>query len=227
MEAKRIVITGVSRGLGRALTSEFIEHGHVVVGCGRSVEAMQELSRSFPSPSRFDAVDVSEFESVQAWADDVLEQGPPDLLINNAATINPNAELWETDVETFGQIVDINIKGVFHVVRAFTPAMIARDSGVIVNLSSTWGRSVSPQVAPYCATKWAVEGMTRALASELPHGLAAIPLNPGIIHTDMLESCFGPSAAAYPSPQDWARKAAPFLLELGPHDNGDPLTAPS
>ena len=227
MESKRIVITGVSRGLGRALTSEFVQQGHVVVGCGRSAEAIQEMSRRHPSPSRFDVVDVSDFESVQKWADDVLKQGPADLLINNAATINPNAELWETDVDTFAQVVDINIKGVFHVVRAYTPSMIARGEGVIVNLSSTWGRSVSPQVAPYCATKWAVEGMTRALASELPHGLAAIPLNPGIIHTDMLESCFGPSASAYPSPEDWARKAAPFLLELGTHDNGDPLTAPS
>jgi NAD(P)-dependent dehydrogenase (short-subunit alcohol dehydrogenase family) len=188
---------------------------------------MAELTRSHSSTHRFDAVDVSDADAVRRWASDVIAHGPPDLLINNAATINANADLWETEIDAFSQIVDINIKGVFYVVRAFVPAMIERGTGVIVNVSSTWGRSVSPQVAPYCATKWAVEGMTRALASELPHGLAAIPLNPGIIHTEMLESCFGPSAAAYPSPQDWARKAAPFLLELGPHDNGDPLTAPS
>jgi NAD(P)-dependent dehydrogenase (short-subunit alcohol dehydrogenase family) len=105
--------------------------------------------------------------------------------------------------------------------------MVKRASGVIVNLSSGWGRSTSPQVGPYCTTKWAIEGLTRALADELPYGMAAIPLNPGIIDTDMLRLCFGSSASSYPTPESWARKAAPFLLDLGPEDNGDPLTAPS
>ena len=82
-------------------------------------------------------------------------------------------------------------------------------------------------VGPYCATKWAIEGLTRALADDLPYGMAAIPLNPGIIHTDMLESCFGANAAAYPRAEQWAKKAVPFLLDLGQEDNGDPLTAPS
>jgi NAD(P)-dependent dehydrogenase (short-subunit alcohol dehydrogenase family) len=129
--------------------------------------------------------------------------------------------------EEFSRLVDVNVKGVFLVIRAFLPAMIARGSGVVVNFSSGWGRGTSPQVAPYCATKWAVEGLTRALADELPYGLAAVPLNPGIIHTDMLERCFGGRAAEYWRPAAWARKAAPFLLELGPEDNGDPLVVPA
>jgi len=86
---------------------------------------------------------------------------------------------------------------------------------------------VSPEVAPYCASKWAIEGLTKALAQELPRGMAAVPLNPGIINTDMLQSCFGGDANAYPSPAVWAKKVAPFLLRLGPADNGKPLTAPS
>jgi NAD(P)-dependent dehydrogenase (short-subunit alcohol dehydrogenase family) len=81
-------------------------------------------------------------------------------------------------------------------------------------------------VAPYCATKWAIEGLTRALAQELPGGLAAIPLNPGIINTEMLRSCFGGSAAGFPTAAQWATAAAPFLLSLGPAQNGKPLTAP-
>jgi NAD(P)-dependent dehydrogenase (short-subunit alcohol dehydrogenase family) len=113
------------------------------------------------------------------------------------------------------------------VMRHFAPAMIQRGSGVIVNFSSGWGRSTSAEVAPYCATKWAVEGLTQALAEELPAGLAAVPLNPGIIHTQMLESCFGQDATAYPNPARWAEKAVPFLLELRPRDNGKPLTAPA
>jgi NAD(P)-dependent dehydrogenase (short-subunit alcohol dehydrogenase family) len=95
---------------------------------------------------------------------------------------------------------------------------------VIVNFSSGWGRSTGAEVAPYCATKWAIEGLTQALAQELPAGMAAIPLNPGIINTDMLQSCFGSSAAVYPTAREWAKRAVPFLLGLGPKHNGQSLT---
>ena len=111
-------------------------------------------------------------------------------------------------------------------IRAFVPAMVKRGSGVIVNFSSGWGRSTSPEVAPYCATKYAVEGLTLALAQELPHGMAAVPLNPGIIDTDMLRMSFGRAASSYVSPKTWAEKAVPFLLDLGPRHNGESLTVP-
>ena len=79
-------------------------------------------------------------------------------------------------------------------------------------------------MAPYCATKWAIEGLTQSLAQELPEGMAAVPLNPGVINTDMLRSCFGPSAADFVSAEEWAEIAIPFLLELGPGHNGQSLT---
>jgi NAD(P)-dependent dehydrogenase (short-subunit alcohol dehydrogenase family) len=104
--------------------------------------------------------------------------------------------------------------------------MVRRRRGVIVNFSSGWGRSTSPEVATYCATKWAIEGLTRALAEELPAGMAAVPLNPGVINTEMLQSCFGADASGYPSPQDWAKRAVPFLLKLRDKDNGRALTVP-
>ena len=69
-----------------------------------------------------------------------------------------------------------------------------------------------------------MEGLTQALAQELPAGMAAIPLNPGIINTDMLRSCFGGSASAYPSAEEWAKLAVPFLLKLGARENGRPLS---
>jgi NAD(P)-dependent dehydrogenase (short-subunit alcohol dehydrogenase family) len=109
-------------------------------------------------------------------------------------------------------------------IHAFVPAMVKRKAGVIVNLSSGWGRSTSPEVAPYCATKYAVEGMTLALAQELPNGMAAIPLNPGIIDTDMLRQAWAEGASSYPTPEQWAKRAAPFLLNLSAKDNGRPLT---
>ncbi len=222
-----IVLTGVSRGLGRALAVEFIRRGHTVLGCARHADALRALARQHGPPHDFAAVDVADDAAVRAWAERLLPRhGPPDLLLNNAALIHRNAPLWQVPAAEFDRVVDVNLKGVANVIRHFVPAMIARGRGVIVNFSSGWGRSTDAEVAPYCATKWAIEGLTRALAQELPAGLAAVPLNPGIIDTDMLRSCFGAAAAGYPDPATWARRAAPFLLALGPGDNGRPLTAP-
>jgi len=225
--AKHIVVTGVSRGLGRAMIEGFIARGHAVCGCARSPAAVAELGRRFGPPHDFQAVDVAREADVRGWAGRILAAaGPPDLLINNAAVVNPNAPLWEVPADEFSAVVDVNVKGTYYVVRHFVPAMVERGRGVIVNFSSGWGRGVSADVAPYCTTKWAVEGLTRALAADLPGGMAAVPLNPGIINTDMLQSCFGEQAASYPPPRDWAEAAVPFLLGLGPRDNGQPLTVP-
>jgi NAD(P)-dependent dehydrogenase (short-subunit alcohol dehydrogenase family) len=222
-----IVITGVTRGLGRALAEWYIAHGHTVSGCGRSGMEIFELRSTYPEPHSFDAVDVTEVVKVGMWAERVTGAGAPDILINNAALMNQKAPLWRVSAVEFSKLVDVNIKGVANVIRAFVPMMVEAKRGVIVNLSSGWGRSTSPEVAPYCATKWAIEGLTKALAQELPEGMAAIPLNPGVINTEMLQKCFGAEAASYPKAQEWAGKAAPYILTLGPKDNGQSLSVPS
>jgi NAD(P)-dependent dehydrogenase (short-subunit alcohol dehydrogenase family) len=224
--ALRIVLTGASRGLGRAMLEGFAARGHTVIGCGTNAELVEELRQKWGAPHQFQVVDVRNDSEVRRWAEASLTAGPPDLLVNNAAVINPNSPLWEVSAESFDRVIDVNIKGVANVIRHFVPAMIARRRGVIVNFSSGWGRSVSPEVAPYCATKWAIEGLTQALAEELPSGMAAIPLNPGIINTDMLQSGFGAAANSYPAPEEWAKRAVPFILKLSATDNGQPLSVP-
>jgi len=227
LENRVILITGVTRGLGRAVAGEFVRMGHTVVGGGRSEKNIAELTRELPGPNHFTATDVSSDDQVKAWAEKVLSTcGPPDLLINNAGVINRMAKLWDLSPAEFDSVIDINVKGVVNVIRHFAPAMIRRQSGVIVNMSSGWGRSTSPEVAPYCASKWAIEGLTRSLAEELPTGMAAVSLNPGIIDTDMLRTSWGEEAGQYPPPSEWARQAAPFLLRLGPLDNGKALSVP-
>ena len=222
-----VLITGVTKGLGEAMTAKFVSLGHRVIGCGRQASAIESLRTRHTAPHRFDVVDVSSDADVASWAKSVLSEfGPPDLLLNNAAIVNRNASLWEVPVEEFGKVIDVNIKGVANVIRHFAPAMIERRSGVIVNFSSGWGRSTSAEVAPYCATKWAIEGLTQAFAQELPDGMAAIPLDPGIINTEMLRSCFGPSASRYPDATQWAEIAVPFLLSISAKDNGEPLSVP-
>jgi NAD(P)-dependent dehydrogenase (short-subunit alcohol dehydrogenase family) len=166
-------------------------------------------------------VDVADTMRVEMWAEKVLAvHGTPDLLINNASLMNDPAPLWEVPADKFSKLIDVNIKGVANVIRAFVPSMVKAKKGVIVNLSSGWGRSVSPKVAPYCASKWAIEGLTKALAEELPEGMAAVPLNPGIINTDMLQQCWASEASGYPKAEAWAKKAGPFILTLGKKDNG-------
>ncbi|AWM40440.1 Sorbitol dehydrogenase [Gemmata obscuriglobus] len=223
--SKTIVITGATRGLGRALVAAFVAGGHTVVGCGRSDGHVRALRTDYPGPHSFTQVDVTDANAVLDWSAAVLERyGPPDLLVNNAALMNTPAPLWEVPPDEFRALLAVNIEGVFNVVRAFVPAMAGRQSGVVVNLSSGWGRSTSPEVAPYCATKYAIEGLTLALAQELPKGMAAVPLNPGVIDTDMLRHAWASGAASYPKPDAWAKRAAPFLLNLGPKDNGRSLS---
>lgn len=220
-----VLITGVTRGLGGAMARRFAELGHVVIGCGRSAEGIEKIRKELGTRHRFNVIDVSSDVRVKNWASQVLQAyGPPDLLINNAALVNRNAPLWKVPADEFSTLIDVNIKGVANVLRHFLPAMVDRKSGVIVNISSGWGRGTDAEVAPYCASKWAIEGLTQSLAKELPEGMAAIPLNPGIIDTDMLRSTFGSAAGNYPSADDWAEIAVPFLLKLGKSDNGQPMS---
>ena len=182
-----VLITGATRGCGRAMVEQFVEAGHTVVGCGRSKSHVAALTKQFGAPHRFDVVDVADDGQVAKWARTVIEAGlVPDLLLNNAAVMNEPAPLWEIAADEFDQLVRVNICGVANVIRHVVPPMVERGKGVIVNFSSGWGRSTSPEVAPYCATKYAIEGLSLALAQELPSGMASIPFNPGIINTEML-----------------------------------------
>lgn len=224
----KIVITGVTRGLGRALAEEFIRGGHTVIGCGRSGDAIFDLRMTHPAPHDFSVVDVALDNKVAIWAAKVLENdSAPDLLINNAAIMNRLAPLWEQDDREFTKLVDANIRGVQNMIRHFVPAMVARKKGVIVNFSSGWGRGVAPEVGPYCASKWAIEGLTKALAAELPAGMAAVPLNPGVNDTDMLRSCWAEGAGNYPKADLWAKAAAPFILALDAKHNGQSVSVGS
>ena len=225
---KHVLITGCSRGLGLAMARQFAATGWTVSGCARSVDALEKISAELSSPNFFSPCDVSDDSTVRQFCAEVIAScGVPDLVLNNAAMVNPNAPLWEIDDEAFARIFAINVKGTASVMRHLLPPMMKKGGGVIVNFSSGWGRSASPEVAPYCATKWAIEGLSQAAAQETQGKVAIIPLNPGIIDTVMLRSCFGNEAAYYPKAEDWARQAVPLLVKLGLKDNGRQLTAPS
>lgn len=226
-KSETIVLTGATRGLGRALLARFLEAGHRVAGCGRSPREERALRAAHGERLWLEAVDIAEATAVEAWAERVLGAwGAPDRLINNAALMNDLAPLWQVPAQQFDRMLAVNVSGTANTIRAFVPAMVERGSGVIVNLSSGWGRSTSPGVGPYCATKWAIEGLTGSLAQELPAGMAAVAVSPGMVNTDMLRQCWGESAADHEAPEVWSRRAAGFLLGLGPEDSGRSVAVP-
>ena len=234
---KVVIVTGAGGGLGRSHSLEFAKRGAKVVvndlggsvdGSGGSSDAANNVVKEITEAGGVaipNGSSVTDDDGVKNMVDQTMDEfGRIDILINNAAIINRSRFLWEVPVEEFDTVIDTNIKGVTNVIRHFVPLMARRGEGVIVNFSSGWGRSASPEVAPYCASKWAIEGLSQSLAQELPSGLAVVPLNPGVINTDMLRSCFGPSAADFQNPDEWAKPAVPFLLSLGPSQNGQSLT---
>ena len=219
---KLICISGCSRGLGRALAIEFSTRGWRVAGGARNDGSLDQLRQTLSTDNHLQSLDVTIPEQVDSFSEQVVGKlGCPDLLVNNAGVINSNAKLKNVTPDEFAQVLSTNLGGTHNMIRAFLPFMEKEGKGIIVNFSSYWGKSAAPEVGPYCASKWGVEGLTRSLAQELPSGLSAVALNPGIIDTDMLRSCFGEQAAAYEAPAVWAKKAADCLIGLGPSDNGE------
>ena len=227
--SKNILITGVSRGLGRAMTEELIQLGHTIIGCAMNKDAIASLQKEFPSPHHFSCVDIAKEDEVQTWSKNILKQyQPPDIIINNAGIVHERLPLWKIKGEIFDKVIDINIKGVANIIRHFVPVMIEQNKGVIINFSAGWGRYTSPNAAPYCASKWAIEGLTKAFAQELPSNMATVSLWPGTIHTDTLETIYGEEKASnYITPQDWVKIAIPFILNIGATDNGKALAIPT
>lgn len=168
-------------------------------------------------------------EQVEKWAEEVrAEVGVPDLLINNASIINRNSPVIHLAANEFSRVMDINVNGVFYVIRAFLPFMIqCANGGVVVNISSYWGRHGEAFLSPYCASKFAIEGLTQSLAAELPEGMAAVALDPGgSIDTSMLRSCSPEDVDTAPNPVEWSRVAVPYIIGLRPQDSGKSLTCP-
>lgn len=218
---KIVCISGCSRGLGEAMAIEFSSRGWRVAGGARTKDSLDKLSSSLSTDNHLQMLDVTIPEQVDSFSSQVIEKlGCPDLLVNNAGVINSNAKLKDVSPEEFAQVLSTNLGGIHNMIRAFLPFMEEKGEGIIVNFSSYWGSSTAPEVGPYCASKWGVEGLTGSLAQELPSGLSVVAFNPGVINTDMLRSCFGEQAANYESPATWAKKATDCLIGLGTSDNG-------
>ena len=224
---KVVWVTGASSGIGEALAYALSGQGARLVLSARRVDELERVRQQCANADNhlLLPLDLTNFDA-DAVTSRVYEQvGRVDALFH-CGGVSQRSSVAETRMEIQRRIMEINYFGAVALTRAVLPAMIARKTGLIINFSSGWGRTVEADVAPYCASKWAIEGLTQALAMELPEGLGAIALNPGVINTDMLQICFGESAAHYPSATRWAESAVPFILKLDHSDNGQALTVP-
>jgi len=214
-----ILITGTSKGLGKALAKEFERLGHVVVGCSR---------HPLDHPHHYQ-VDCSHLPEVLAFATEVVKEfGPPSHIIHNAGIINTPAPSWELDTTEVEELFRVNLFSAFYLMKAFLPYMIDQGAGTFVSISAEWGRHGEGKVAPYSASKFALEGWMQALAKELPSPLAAIALDPGGgFQTQMLEKGRPEFYKFGADPELWAKSAAPYILSLSREQNGKPLTCPT
>lgn len=157
--------------------------------------------------------------------DQLVHHGVPEVstVRKSPPTGVRSPEVWP---EAFSRVIDVSIKGIHLILLAFLPAMIAGGSGIIVNFSSGWGRSNSPEVAAYCCTKWGVEGLTQALFQELPSRPRRRRAE--FWHHRYRDAANDPRRflSGFPGPRHLGEKAVPFLETLGPRDNGKALTAP-
>ncbi|EJR35012.1 MULTISPECIES: SDR family oxidoreductase [Bacillus cereus group] len=227
--SKSVIITGVTQGLGRAMVDRFHELGWNIYGCGRSKDKIEELKKQYSKIHDFQVIDVSDSQQVNNWANYILNtHTAPDMIINNASIVNQNAQFWKITAQEFENVMNVNVNGVVNVIRAFVPAMVARKEGIIINMSSSWGREGEAELAPYCASKFAIEGITKSMALELPHGMAVVALDPGgSISTPMLKSCAPQYINESPTPETWSHKAIEYILNITIDKNGDSLTCPA
>ena len=235
LQGKAAIVTGASKGIGAATAEELARQGVAVVLAARSEGAIKDVAAKIEAAggkASAIACDVANYDDVAAAVDLCkANYGSVDILVNNAGVIEPIARLAESDPEGWGEAIDINVKGVYHGLRAVLPLMEAQGSGVIVNVSSGAATSALEGWSHYCASKAAVLMLTKCVHKEYADkGIRVVGMSPGTVATGMQVSIkasgINPVSQLDPgvhiSP-DWPAKAIAWLCteEGREFDGGD------
>lgn len=223
MQGKVVAITGASRGIGAAAARVFAAAGAKLALLARSEREIDALAAEIGPAALALRCDVADWASVQQAIATVVQRfGRLDVLVNNAGTIDPIARLADVDPAAWGRAVDVNLKGVFHGLRAAIPVMRAQGSGTIITVSSGAARAALEGWSSYCAGKAGALILTQAAhLEEGPHGIRVLGLSPGTVATEMQvkikASGINPVSQLDPAvhiPADWPARA--LLWMCGP-----------
>jgi len=190
LSGKVVIVTGGSRGIGRAIVELFAAEGADVTFFYRSdTDAAQATVEASAGRAVAEQVDVCDSAAVAEAVERVAERCERiDVLVNNAGSIRDNL-LAFLDDEDVRSVLDTNVGGVFNVTRAVVPYMVSQRAGKIINMSSVAGEKGGRGQTNYAASKGAINAMTRALAAELaPRGIMVNAVAPGVIETEMTEA---------------------------------------
>jgi NAD(P)-dependent dehydrogenase (short-subunit alcohol dehydrogenase family) len=187
MTSKTVIITGASRGIGAEAARVFAKAGANLALLARSQEDIAALAGEIGERAIAIPCNVARYgEMSSAVATTVQAFGGLDVLINNAGVVDPISHLGAADPDAWGQLIDINVKGVFNGIHAALPALKAGGGGSVLTISSGAAHNAIEAWSAYCASKAAVNMMNRSLhLEEAAHGIRAIGLSPGTVATQM------------------------------------------
>lgn len=184
------VITGAGRGIGAAIAAKIAQLGAVVVVCGRNRGPLDSTANAImKAGGRAESLecDVTKLRSVEAAAAHVEQTlGRIDILVNNAGVGGFGGPLHQLAPESWDQVLNTNLRGVYFGIRAFAPMMIRARTGHIVNISSLAGKNALPNGAAYAASKWGLNGLSYSVAEELRvHNIRVSVVCPGSVDTEL------------------------------------------
>ena len=192
LEGKVAIITGAGQGIGAATALKFAREGAVVAVCdlnALAVSAVVDACRDAGATAAGYAIDVANREAVSEMVEQVQKQfGRIDILVNNAG-ITRDARLQKMTLQQFDDVIDVNLRGVFHAAQAVVDCMVSQESGVILNASSVVGIYGNYGQTNYAAAKFGVIGFTKTWSRELgPKGIRVNAIAPGFIDTPILST---------------------------------------
>lgn len=187
LAGKTVLITGASRGIGAEAARIFAAAGANVALVARGADAINALAEEIGEGAIALPCDIADFGAMeQAVAETVARFGGLDVLINNAGVIEPISHLADADPSNWGQVIDINVKGVFHGMRAAMPVMKAAGGGTVLTVSSGAAHGPVEAWSHYCTSKAGAAMLTMCLdKEERENGIRAIGLSPGTVATQM------------------------------------------
>jgi len=187
MQGKTVFITGASRGIGESAARIFVQAGANVALVARSRDRIEAIADDLGPQAIALTCDVADFSQVEAAVQATVEKfGGLDVLINNAGMIEPISHLADSDPTGWGQVIDINLKGVYHGMRAALPVMRSAGGGSVLTISSGAAHGPVEAWSHYCASKAAANMLTRCVdKEERTNGIRAIGLSPGTVATEM------------------------------------------